>query len=165
MAVEAMYCARTERALEARRALLELHSAAGDGLRAGDDERWLGRILWWSGDVPAATEATDRAIARLEAFPDSRELAMALSARSQLAMLDQRHHQALELGLRAERLALAIGDRETLTHAKTNVGTTFLQQSDERGVPLLEEAYALAMEDGHDDHAARALVNLSLIHI
>ena len=35
------------------------------------------------------TEAADRAIALLEAFPDSRELAMALSARSQLAMLDR----------------------------------------------------------------------------
>ena len=161
VAVEAMACARTERALEARRALLELHDAAGDGLRAGDDERWLGRILWWSGDVPAATEATDRAIERLEAFPDSRELAMALSARSQLAMLDQRHEEALELGTRAERLALAIGDRETLAHAKTNVGTTLLQQSEDRGVELLEEAYALAMADGHDDHAARALVNLA----
>ncbi|HET8949007.1 MAG TPA: AAA family ATPase, partial [Solirubrobacteraceae bacterium] len=161
VAVEAMYCARTERALEARRALLALHGAAGDGLRAGDDERWLGRILWWSGDVAAATEATDRAIERLEAFPDSRELAMALSARSQLSMLAQRHQEALELGTRAERLALAIGDRETLTHAKTNVGTTLLQQSDDRGVALLEEAYALAMEDGHDDHAARALVNLA----
>ncbi|HKG63410.1 MAG TPA: LuxR C-terminal-related transcriptional regulator [Solirubrobacteraceae bacterium] len=161
VAVEAYHCARTERALEARQALLELHAAAGAGLRAGEDERWLGRILWWAGDVPAATAATDRAIARLEAFPDSRELAMALSARSQLGMLAQRHEEALELGTRAERLARRIGDRETVTHALTNVGTTLLQQGDDAGAALLEEAYATAMEDGHDDHAARALVNLA----
>ncbi len=161
VAVEAYHCARMERALEARRALLELHVAAGDGLRAGDDERWLSRIHWWAGDAPSATAAADRAIALLEPFPDSRELAMALSARSQLAMLDQRHEEAIELGTRAERLARAIGDRETVIHAQTNVGTTLLQQGDDRGTDLLEEAFGLAMEDGHDDHAARALVNLA----
>src|SRR6185436_8524546 len=76
-------------------------------------------------------------------------------------MLDQRHAEAIELGMRAQRLARAIGDRETVMHALTNVGTTYLQQDDARGPALLEEAYALAMEDGHDDHAARALVNLA----
>ena len=76
-------------------------------------------------------------------------------------MLDQRHEEAIELGTRAERLARAIGDRETVIHAQTNVGTTLLQQGDDRGTDLLEEAFGLAMEDGHDDHAARALVNLA----
>ena len=161
VAVEAYHCARMERALEARRALLALHDAAGDELRGGDDERWLSRILWWAGHGPEAAEHADRAIARLEAFPDSRELAMALSARSQLAMLAERHEDSVELGTRAERLARRIGDRETVTHALTNVGTTLLQQGDPRGPAMLEEAYELAMEDGHDDHAARALVNLA----
>ena len=71
----------------------------------------------------------DRAVARLEAFPDSRELAMALSARSQLAMLSERHDEAIELGTRAERLARRIGDRETVAHALTNVGTTLLNEN------------------------------------
>ena len=52
--------ARMERALEARRALLALHEAAGDALRAGDDLRWLSRILWWAGDGPEAAAAGDR---------------------------------------------------------------------------------------------------------
>jgi len=86
---------------------------------------------------------------------------MALSARSQLAMLDERHEEAIALGRRAEELARAIDDRETVTHAITNVGTTLLQQGDECGPRLLEEAFALGVEDGHDDHAARALVNLA----
>ena len=86
---------------------------------------------------------------------------MALSTRSQLAMLDQRHEEAIELGTRAERLAREIGDRETVIHALTNVGTTHMQRDDERGPRLLEEAFALAAEDGHDDHAARALVNFA----
>jgi DNA-binding CsgD family transcriptional regulator/tetratricopeptide (TPR) repeat protein len=161
IAVEAFLSAQVDRALEARRALLERHEAEGDALRAGDDLRWLSRIQWWAGYGQEAAEAADRAIAVLEAFPDSRELAMALSARSQLAMLDERHEEAIALGRRAEELARAVDDRETVTHAITNVGTTLLQQGDERGPRLLDEAFALAVEDGHDDHAARALVNLA----
>jgi DNA-binding CsgD family transcriptional regulator/tetratricopeptide (TPR) repeat protein len=161
VAVEAYLCGRQDRALEARRALLERHEAAGDALRAGDDLRWLARLEWWSGNGTAAADAADRAIVLLEAFPDSRELAMALSGRSQLAMLSERHAEAVELGTRAERLARRIGDRETVAHALTNVGTTILDDEPERGRALLEEAFAIASESGYDDHAARALVNIA----
>jgi DNA-binding CsgD family transcriptional regulator/tetratricopeptide (TPR) repeat protein len=162
VAVEAYMCGRHDRALEARRELLVRHEAAGDPLRAGDDLRWLARLEWWAGDGSAAAEAADRAIALLEAFPDSRELGMALSARSQLAMLSERHDEAIELGTRAERLARRIGDRETVAHALTNVGTTLLNENrDGRGRAFLEEAFAIAIEAGYDEHAARALVNIA----
>ena len=161
VAVEAYLCGRQERALEARRALLERHEEAGDTLRAGDDLRWLARLEWWSGNGAAANAASERAIRVLEAFPDSRELAMALSGRSQLAMLSARHAEAVELGTRAERLARRIGDRETVAHALTNVGTTILDDEPDRGRALLEEAFAIASEGGYDDHAARALVNIA----
>jgi DNA-binding CsgD family transcriptional regulator/tetratricopeptide (TPR) repeat protein len=162
VAVEAYLCGRSERALEARRAVLAIHEAAGDARRVGDDLRWLSRILWWSGRGTEATAAGDRSIAVLEAFPDSQELAMALSGRSQLAMLAERHEEAIALGDRAVRLARRIDDRETVAHALTNVGTTLLGRSDhERGRALLEEAFTLAAGAGQDDHAARALVNLA----
>jgi tetratricopeptide (TPR) repeat protein len=161
--VEAYLCGRPERALEARRALLAIHEAAGDALRAGDDLRWLSRILWWSGRGEEAAELGDRAIAALEAFPESRELAMALSGRAQLAMLAERHDEAIALGTRAERLARRLDDAETVAHALTNVGTArFKRGDDDRGRALLEEAFALAAGAGQDDHAARALVNLAL---
>ena len=75
--------ARPERAVEARRALLALHEAAGDALRAGDDLRWLARdpVVARAAGAEAAAVG-DRAIAVLEAFPDRRELAMALSGRA-----------------------------------------------------------------------------------
>ena len=106
-----------------RRALLELHQAAGDRLRAGDDLRWLSRILWWSGRGPEAEAAGDESIALLERFPESRELALALSGRSQLAMLAERSEEAIVLGNRAVALGRRIGDRETVAHGLTNVGT------------------------------------------
>ena len=162
MSVEAYLCGRPERALEARRALLELHEAAGDSLRVGDDLRWLSRILWWSGKGAEAAAAGDRAIAVLETLPEGRELAMALSGRSQLAMSSEGNDEAITLGTRAIRLARRIDDRETVAHALTNVGTTLLGGPEhERGRALLEEAFTLAVDAGHDDHAARALVNLA----
>ena len=70
---------------------------------AGDDLRWLSRILWWAGQGMEAAAVGDMAIATLEAFPDSRELAMALSGRSQLAMLAWEGERAIELGHARDR--------------------------------------------------------------
>jgi DNA-binding CsgD family transcriptional regulator/tetratricopeptide (TPR) repeat protein len=162
VAGEAYLGGRPERALQARRALLALHEAAGDALRAGDDLRWVSRLLWWTGRGAEAEETLERAIELLEAFPNSRELAMALSARSQLAMLAERHEDAIALGTRAVELARRIGDRETVAHGLTNVGTALIGGAGtERGRALLEEAHALAAGAGQDDHATRALVNLA----
>ena len=163
VAVEAYLCGRPQPALEARQALLALHEAEGDLRRAGDDLRWLSRIHWWSGQGKEAETLGDRSIAVLEQFPDSRELALALSGRSQLAMLSERRTEAIALGERAVALGRRIGDRETVAHALTNVGTALIATEEhERGRAMLEEAFAVAAEDGHDDHAARALVNLRL---
>ena len=99
----------------------------------------------------------------LEAFPDSRELAMALSARSQLAMLSENAQAAIELGMRAVTLGRKLGDDEVVAHALTNLGTAtfFSGPHSERGRALIEEAFVLAAGIGHDDHAVRALVNLA----
>ena len=163
VSTEGYLCARTDLALAARRKLLRLHESAGDRLAAGDDLRWLSRILWWSGQGMEAAAVGDMAIATLEAFPDSRELAMALSGRSQLAMLAWERERAIELGTRAIALARRIEDQETVTHALTNVGTALLGSPEhEQGVALLEEAFTLAREIGSDDHAVRALINLGV---
>jgi len=161
VSIEAYLCGQLERAVEARRALLALHEAAGDELRAGDDLRWLSRVLWWSGQGEEATVVGDRAIVALEAFPDSRELAMALSGRSQLAMLSEHAQQAISLGMRAVGLARRLGDQEIVAHGLTNLGTAMIGgPQGERGRAMLEEAFVLAAGIGQDDHAARALVNL-----
>ena len=77
-------------------------------------------------------------------------------------MLHERHDEAIGLGERAAALARALGDHETLSHALTNVGTSLIGgDENERGRALLEEAHQLAVTHGHDDHAARALVNLA----
>ena len=163
ISTEAYLCGRLDRAVEAARALLAHHEAAGDALATGDALRWLSRVLWWAGHGQEATAVGDRAIAVLEAFPESRELAMALSARSQLAMLSEHSQPAIELGMRAVTLGRKLGDDEIVTHSLTNLGTAtfFSGPHSERGRALIEEAFVLATGIGHDDHAARALVNLA----
>lgn len=162
VAVEAYLCGHSERAIEARRALLAIHEASGDALRAGDDLRWLSRVLWWAGKGTEAATVGDQAIAVLERFPDSRELALALSGRAQLAMNGERAEEAIALGSRAVRLARRLDDAPIVAHGLTNVGTVLVGGPDtERGRALLEEAFVLATGAGEDDHAARALVNLS----
>ena len=160
--MQAYLCGRPERALEAGRALLAYHEAAGDALRTGDALRLLSRLLWWAGRGSEAATVGDRAIAVLEDFPDSRELAQALSGRAQLAMNGERAEEAIALGSRAVRLARTLDDAEIVAHGLTNVGTVLIGGPDTaRGRALLEEAFVLATGVGEDDHAARALVNLS----
>jgi DNA-binding CsgD family transcriptional regulator len=59
-------------------------------------------------------------------------------------------------------LARRLGDRETIAHGLTNVGSALTGGPDhERGRELLLEAFALAADAGHHDDAARALVCLA----
>ena len=162
VAVEAYLCGRPERALEARRAVLALHEAAGDPLGTGASLRWLSRLLWWTGQGEEAAVAGERAIALLETLPPGSELAMALSGQAQLAMTADRGVEAIALGTRAIELARKLGDRATLAHALTNVGTVRVGRAEhEHGREQLEEAFELAVAAGEHDHAARALVNLT----
>ena len=141
VAVEAYLCGRPERALEARRAVLALHEAAGDPLGTGASLRWLSRLLWWTGQGEEAAVAGERAIALLETLPPGSELAMALSGQAQLAMTADRGVEAIALGTRAIELARKLGDRATLAHALTNVGTVRVGRAEhEHGREQLEEA-------------------------
>ena len=70
VSVEGTCAASSERALEARRALLRAPRGGGRGARrVGDDLRWLSRILWWAGEGAEAAAAGDQAIAVLESLP------------------------------------------------------------------------------------------------
>lgn len=159
VAVEAYLSGWPERGIEARRALAERH--ADDPLRLGDDLRWLSRLLWWSGRGDEALAAGEDAITILEPLGTTRELAMALSGQSQLAMLADRLDEAIALGERAAAMARALGDDETVVHALTNVGSSLIGGPEhERGRALLAEAVELTRDD---DNACRALINRATV--
>jgi DNA-binding CsgD family transcriptional regulator/tetratricopeptide (TPR) repeat protein len=161
LSYEAYLSATPQEALDTRREALALRTDLGQMAAAGEDERWLSRLLWWSGRREESEAAAGRAIAILEPLGPAPGLAMAYSTLSQLMMLAWRTDEAIAWGGRAIEMARELGDRETLAHALNNVGTSHVESADDRGTQMLEEAIAIATADGMHDHAVRAMVNLA----
>jgi DNA-binding CsgD family transcriptional regulator/tetratricopeptide (TPR) repeat protein len=161
--VEAYVSGLAGEAVTARRAAVALREAAGDRERLGEGLRWLSRLHWWDGNRREAEAAAARAIAVLEPLPPGHELAMAYSNQAQLDMLAGRREAALRWAGQALRLARRLDDRETLTHALTNIGSTRLHADDPGGREDLDEAFRVAVTAGLEDHAARAVGNLATI--
>ena len=152
-------------AIAAREAALELRRAAGDGLKEGDNLRWLSRLHWFNGNKADSDRYAKLAIARLSALPPGRELAMAYSNCAQLYMLADQAELALEWGGKAIALAARLGETEILSHAFNNVGTAKLHRSDPSGLADLELSLRLALDNGFEEHAARAYTNLASIAV
>ncbi|HMN99778.1 MAG TPA: AAA family ATPase [Miltoncostaeaceae bacterium] len=149
-----------DEALSTRREALAIRTSLGQIAAAGEDERWLSRLLWWAGRREESEAAANRAVALLEPMGPSTGLAMAYSTLSQLKMLAWRTPETVRWGSRAIEMARELGDRATLAHALNNVGTALAADDADEGIDMLEEAIAIATEDGEHDHAARGLVNL-----
>ena len=163
MAVEAYLCGRPERALEARRALLALHEAAGDPLA---HRRRPALAL-----APAVVDgpgrggggrgrARDRAAGDAPGQPRARDGAERPVAAGDAA---ERGVEAIALGTRAIELARRLDDRATLAHALTNVGTALRRRapSTSTGARCSRRRSSSPSRPASDDHAARALVNLT----
>ena len=148
-------------ALDARLAALQIREAEGSREQLGECLRWLSRLFWWAGRRREAEAAGARAIAVLETEPPGHQLAMAYSNQAQLDMLAYRSEAAMNWAGRAIELAQRLGDKETLTHALTNIGTARWTCGDQGGRDELERAFEVATAAGLEDHAARALVNLA----
>jgi DNA-binding CsgD family transcriptional regulator len=147
-------------AIAARKIALALRAAAGDQLKEGDNHRWLSRLSWFSGNYAVAEEHAKHAIRILEALPPSNQLAMAYSNCAQLYMLHDYHDRTLIWGRKAIALATTLGNVEVLSHAFNNVGTAKAMYRDRGGYHDLERSLALALENGLEEHAARAYTNL-----
>lgn len=152
---------RLDEAIDARAAAQRLWHAIGDGLREGDALRWLSRLSWYNGRSADSEAYAEQAIAVLEPLPPGSELAMAYSNRGQLHMLSGSSIEAQEWSQRALALARTLGDRDIEVHALNNLGSAMLNIDDPAGRGMLERSLALALENGFDEHAARAYTNLS----
>lgn len=154
-----------DESLEARREALEICRQLGDGLRHGDNSRWMSRISWGLGRSDEATRYSTEAVRILENLPRSPELAMAYSNRAQLYMLAQEHQQAVVWGSRAIELAQELGATEILAHALNNVGTAEFFAHNDDGRVKLEESLRLALANKLHDDVGRAYTNLSFLAV
>jgi DNA-binding CsgD family transcriptional regulator len=150
-------------AVTARRTAVGLREADGDRERVGAGLRWLSRMHWWDGNRRDAEAAAARAIVVLEPLEPGHHLAMAYSNQSQLDMLANRLTAATGWAERAIAIAERLDDRETLSHALTNIGSARILDGDRGGRDDLEQAFGVAVSAGLEDDAARALCNLGTL--
>jgi DNA-binding CsgD family transcriptional regulator/tetratricopeptide (TPR) repeat protein len=120
----------------------------------------IGRQYWKSGQKALADRHVADAIALLETLPPGRELAMAYSARSQLAMTSGQLTETLEFGQRALDLATRINYHYVTAHALNNMGTAVLAAGDRAGLEKLERSLRISLEHDMHEDAGRAYSNL-----
>ncbi len=151
---------RLTSSLESANRALGLYREMGDRAAQANSLLLLGRGHWKLGKTDFAKRHIADAIALLENGPESRELAMAYSMRSQLAMTAQRTDEAFSYGQRALDLATRFDDHEVRSHALNNLGTNLLNAGDFSGLEKLESSLSVALEHNLQDHAGRAYANL-----
>lgn len=163
-ATECYLTGRFGEAIEAERAVLAHHRAAGDSLAEGESVGRLARLRFYAGDVPAAREEARQAVALLERLPPGRELAWAYST---VAMLDEALDSVVTSGMKAVELAEQFDDYEILSHALTNIGFNELLNGVPDGERKLERSLAIGLDFALEEATVRAfsLMVMALVRI
>jgi predicted ATPase/DNA-binding CsgD family transcriptional regulator len=165
LAYEAYLTGQIDAAIAARRGALALLRQQKRRAEEGANLRWLSRLAWLLGDRKEARKKSAEAIRILETLPPGPELAMAYSGRSQLHMLSNETHEAVQWGTRALTLAKRLSLLEVTIHALNNVGTAELMRGRARGWTMLERSLRLALEQDLHEHTARAYANLATLAV
>lgn len=139
---------------------VELRRRLGDDVALGVALRWLSRVRWWCGDGAGADTAGAESVRVLRRTADRRELALALSNQSQLAMLADRMQEAAAAAEQAIAIARDIDEAQVLTHALNNLGTSRWATGDPKGRHMVEEALQVALDAGLSEDASRAYCNI-----
>jgi ATP/maltotriose-dependent transcriptional regulator MalT len=147
-------------ALQAAEQALAEYRALGDPLREGDALRSVSRLLRFMGRTAEARQRGREAVALLERQPPGRELAMAYANLSHVAFTAEDAAETMGWGGRARDLATALGDRETLVYALTNLGGHAYRAGQPDGQWQVEEAIRLAQDAGSDEQVGRGYLTL-----
>lgn len=141
----------------------QLWEEAGNAEQTGNSMRFLSRLWWFSGNGANALLLAEQAIQQLKDIPAGRVRALAYSNMSQLKMLAGETDACIYWGEQAIGIANALADPEILSHAKNNIGSVLMKQSDtfEKGLAILEESLQIAIQHSFHEHVARAYTNLS----
>jgi DNA-binding CsgD family transcriptional regulator len=120
----------------------------------------ISRQHWKADQMTLADQHVAQAISLLETVPPNRELAMAYSARSQLAMTCKRVPEVLDFGRRALALGKQLEDFGVQSHALNNIASAMFVSGDAGAFEMLEQSLAVALEHDLQAHAGRAYANL-----
>jgi DNA-binding CsgD family transcriptional regulator len=165
LSYECYLTSQLERALEARRAALEIWQESGGRMREGDALQWVSRLSWFMGHRADANSYATEAVSTLESLPPGPELARAYSHRAGLAM----EWHELESGISWARRAIAIAEScaadDTLCDALGNLGLLLLISGDSTGWEHLERGLRIALDHGLQEHVASAYNDLSAMAV
>ena len=159
--------ARTEFYLDAVEALdilaraIEVHRSTGDDHALARTLTFAVRVNEHNGQPEAADVCVAEAVAILESYAPSGDLAFAVSQRGWLSMMRGDYVRAAELADQAISLAEETGDELTMIHSLNTKGYTTYVRGDPDGFPLLEEARRRAEQGGYRFEESRALNNMT----
>jgi DNA-binding CsgD family transcriptional regulator/tetratricopeptide (TPR) repeat protein len=154
-----------ERAIEARRAALEVWRASGARMCEGDALQWLSRLSWFVERRADAIRYGAEAVSTLESLPPSPELASAYNACAQLDMESHELESGIGWAQRAIALAEPCAAKEILCDALGNLGTIRLIAGDASGWADLERALRIALDDNLQEQVASAYTDLSAMSV
>ena len=154
-----------ERAIEARRAALEVWRATGARMREGDALQWLSRLSWFIGRRADANRYGAEAVLTLESLPPSPELARAYTNYAGLDMESHELESAISLAQRAIALAEPRAANEILCDALGVLGITRLIAGDASGWADLERNLRIALDGALQEQVASAYNDLSAMAV
>jgi len=140
---------------------IEIHRSTGDDHALARALTFAVRVNEVIGRPQAADVCAVEAVAILESYPPSGDLAYAVSRRAWLSMMRGDYVRAVELADQAISLAEETGDELTMIHSLNTKGYTTYARGDPDGRRLLDEARIRAEQAGDPLEETRALVNMA----
>jgi DNA-binding CsgD family transcriptional regulator len=161
LAMEAYLSDLSTEAVAAQTRAVAAIAREGDDRAEGAALAMLSRMQWLDADLAGAFQSVQWALELLEPLGGGRELAMACSQRSALAMLSGDNAGAVDWGERAIALAEACGAVDVEAHALNNIGASEWCFGRDRGRELLLRSLELALQADSVEDVGRAYANLS----
>lgn len=140
---------------------IDLHRSSSEDLALARTLTFAVRLNEVSGRSGAADACAAEAVAILEAYPPSADLANATSQLAWLSMMRGDGARAIELADEAIDLAERTGDELAMIYALNTKGSETYIRGDLDGFRLLEEARARAARSGYPFEETRALLNMA----
>jgi predicted ATPase len=159
-AYECYLTGELEQAIAAQELALAHRRTLDDPRAEGDCMRSLSRLYRFLGRTREAAEVGREAVARLEALPPGRELAMAYVNLGHLYYVAEDVEEALAWSSKAAELGKRLDDREALIYALTNIGAVEVITAAPAAPAKLEQSLELALRAGLEENAGRAYLNL-----
>jgi class 3 adenylate cyclase len=135
--------------------------AAGDVEMAAEAETSLAQIAWNTGDAAGVAAHFQRALELVRERPPSAAHARALGQAARFQMLAGSRTEAIETGVRAERMAAELGLHAVRADVLATIGTARGDMGDPRGDADLELAIELAEAASAPLALSRAINNLA----